>query len=177
MSTEPIEPVEPTEPIEPAESAEPEGRGPVRPTPWAIGGWLVLVGLAVALDGPVGGLALVFVAAVLLAGVSPRLIGGVGVLLLALAPLAVVLEGLPARSQVSPAFVTRSLVPHHLTFAGLLLVCAFALIDLAPHLRAWADAARPPQDDGPPLGAVAGVVVTAVVALAALAAGAAVVLG
>ena len=141
---------------------------PPRPRLRAVGGWLLLVGIAVALDGVVGGLALVFVAAVLLAGLPPRLIGGLGVALLVAAPIAIIIEGIPTTSEISPAFVTRSLIPHHLTFAGLILVCAFALIDLGPHLRDWATAERPPQDDGPPLGTVAGAVVVGVVVVGAL---------
>lgn len=164
------------------EPADDAGRGaapplPVRPSWRAVVGWLLLVGAAVALDGLVGGLALVFVAAVLLAGASTRIIGGVGVALLVAAPVAILIEGLPSESQVSPAFVTRSLLPHHLTFAGLVLVCAFALIDLIPHLRAWAAGSHPARNDGPPLGTALGVAITAVVAVGALAACAAVVVG
>lgn len=143
---------------------------PVRPRPRArsIGIWLVLTGLAVALDGLVGGLTLVVVAAVLLAGLSIRVLGGLGVALLVLAPIAFLVEGVPTAADISPAVVTRSLLPHHLTFAGLVLVGAFAVLDLAPHLQAWASAERAPQDDGPPLGAVGGVVVVAAVAIGAL---------
>ena len=144
--------------------------GPPRPSWRAVGGWILLVGVAVALDGLVGGLTLVVIAAVLLAGLAPRVIGALGVLLLVLAPIAVVVEGVPSASEISPAFVSRSLLPHHLTFAGLVLVSAFALLDLVPHLRDWAGGERPPQDDGPPLGAVLGTVVVVVVALGALAA-------
>jgi hypothetical protein len=159
-----------------AEAPRP-ARLPARPSWRSVGGWLVLVGAAVALDGPVGGLALVFVAAVLLAGLSPRIVGGVGVALLVLAPLAVILEGLPSESQVSPAFVSRSLLPHHLTFAGLVLVSAYALIDLIPHLRAWAAGAHPAPAEGPPLGTALGVAITALVAIGAVAACAAVLVG
>ncbi len=143
---------------------------PVRPRPSAraVGIWLVLTGLAVALDGLVGGLTLVIIAVVLLAGISIRVLGGLGVILLALAPIAFLVEGVPTADDISPAIVIRSLLPHHLTFAGLVLVGAFAVLDLAPHLRDWASAERAPQDDGPPLGAVGGVVVVAVVALGAL---------
>ena len=84
--------------------------------------------------------------------------------------MAFILEGIPATSDISPAIVTRSLLPHHLTFAGLILVSAFALLDLAPHLRGWAAAERPEQDDGPPLGTVGGIIAVAVVAVGALAA-------
>ncbi|HWJ96504.1 MAG TPA: hypothetical protein VNQ33_00010 [Acidimicrobiales bacterium] len=142
--------------------------GPVRPSLRAIGAWLLIIGLAVALDGLVGGLAVVFVAAVLLAGLPTRVIGGLGVLALALAPVAFLVEGVPSASDVSPALVIRSLLPHHLTFVGLVLVSAFALIDLAPHLRSWASAERRAQDDGPPLGAALGAVVVGAVALGAL---------
>jgi hypothetical protein len=153
-----------------SEPSVPDGQGrvPTRPSPWAIGGWLLLVGLAVALDGPVGGFTMVAIAAVLLAGLPKRLIGGLGVVLLVLTPVAIILDGIPADDEISPEIVTRSLLPHHLAFAGLVLVSAFALIDLAPHLRAWATAERPPQDDGPPLGTAVGAVVVGVVAVGAL---------
>jgi hypothetical protein len=151
------------EPVEDAPRSQ-----PVRPSLRAVGAWLLVIGVAVALDGLVGGLAVVFVAAVLLAGLPTRLIGGVGVVLLALAPVAFLLEGVPTASDVSPALVIRSLLPHHLTFAGLVLCSAFALIDLAPHLQAWAAADRPDQDDGPPLGVALGAMVVCVVAIGAL---------
>lgn len=141
---------------------------PVRPSLRVVGAWLLIVGVAVALDGLVGGLTVVAIAAVLLAGLPTRWIGGLGVLLLALAPVAFLVEGVPSASDVSPALVIRSLLPHHLTFAGLVLVSAYALIDVIPHLRSWAAADRPAQDDGPPLGAAIGAVVVGVVALGAL---------
>ena len=152
----------------PATGAAPNHVGPVRPSWRAIVAWIVLIGVAAALDGLVGGLTLVVVAAVLLAGLSPRLVGGLGVVLLVLAPIAFLVEGLPTERTISPTIVTRSLLPHHLVFAGLVLVCAFALIDLAPHLRAWATAERTPQDDGPPFGTVVGALVVGVVAVGAL---------
>ena len=148
--------------------------GPTRPSLRAVGAWLLLIGVAAALDGLVGGLTVVVVAAVLLAGLPTRLLGLLGVLCLAGAPIAVMVRGVPTSEEISPAFVVRSLLPHHLTFAGLVLVCAFALIDLAPHLRDWADLPRAAQDDGPPLGALVGTVVVVLVAVGALAACAAV---
>lgn len=169
-----VDPVGP-EPVDVAADATHEAvtepavpTAPARPSFRTVGAWLLLVGAAVALDGLVGGLTLVFVAAVLLAGVSIRVIGGVGVALLALSPIAFLIEGVPTSSGISPTIVTRSLLPHHLTFSGLVLVSAFALLDLAPHLHAWATAERRAQDDGPPLGTIAGVAVVAVVAVGAL---------
>ena len=141
---------------------------PLRPSARAVIGWIVLIAVGAALDGLVGGLTVVAVAAVLLAGLSTRLIGGAGVVLLLLVPVAIIIEGLPANSEISPEIVTRSLLPHHLAFAGLILVCAFALIDLAPHLRAWASAERAPQDDGPPLGTVVGALLVAAVVVGAI---------
>jgi hypothetical protein len=157
-------------PVSDAPVSDPGVTGPARVSWRAVAAWLVVAGAAIAIDGLVGGLAMVFVAAVLLAGISTRVIGAVGVALLAAAPVAILVEGVPSQSSVSPAFVSRSLVPHHLTFAGLILVGAFALIDLAPHLRAWAEGEHPAQDDGPPLGTVGGVVAVVVVAVGALAA-------
>ena len=147
---------------------------PARPSLRMVGLWLVLLGVAIALDGLVGGLVLVFVAAVLLAGIKPRILGAVGVALLVAAPISIVIAGVPTSEEVSPEFVVRSLVPHHLTFAGLVLVSAFALIDLGPHLKAWASLPRAAQDDGPPLGSLLGVLVTALVLVAAVLACAAV---
>jgi hypothetical protein len=144
-----------------------DGRRP-RPSGWAIGAWVLLTGVAVALDGLVGGLTLVLVAAVLLAGLPVRLIGALGVLCLVLVPVAVIVDGIPSAQEVSPELITRSLLPHHLAFAGVVLVCAFAVIDLLPHLRDWAVAETPPQDDGPPLGAAVGAIVVAAIAVGAL---------
>lgn len=152
-------------PTEPAASSP---VGPVKPSGKAIGLWLVLAGIAVAIDGVAGGLAFVVIAAVLLAGLPTRIIGGLGVLALIGAPIAVIIEGIPTDSGVSPAFVTRSLLPHHLTFAGLILVSGFALIDLAPHLRTWADGEHPTQDDGPPFGTIVGAVLVGIVAVGAV---------
>lgn len=170
LTPDPLAAAGTVEPAESTESTEPVRAGLARPSWRAIALWLVATGAAVAIDGVVGGLALVFVAAVVLAGISARVIGAVGVLLLAAAPMAVLFEGIPSDADVSPLFVTRSLLPHHLTFAGLILVCSYALIDLAPHLRDWAQGDHPVQDDGPPFGTVVGVAVVAVVAVGALAA-------
>jgi hypothetical protein len=133
-----------------------------------VGAWVLVAGVAVALDGLVGGLALVLVAAVLLADLPTRVLGALGVLCLALVPVAIIADGVPSAREISPAVVTRSLVPHHLAFAGVVLVGAFALIDLAPHLRAWAAGGPPPQEDGPPLGTTVGAIVVAVIAVGAV---------
>ena len=134
----------------------------------AVIAWLVLTGIAVALDGLVGGLALVVVAAVVLAGLSPKVLGALGTVLLVLVPVAIFIRGVPTAAEVSPAFVTRSLVPHHLTFAGLILVCAGALLDVWPHLVDYAAADHHDQRDGPPLGTVFGAAVVLVVAVGAV---------
>jgi hypothetical protein len=60
----------------------------------------------------------------------------VGVAALVAVPVVVVVAGgVPTESQVSPAFVTRSMWPHHLAFVGLALVCAAAVLELLPALR------------------------------------------
>lgn len=168
--TEAAEPSETTGVVGPSDAAEPAEvvRRVPRPKLRSVGLWLLLVGGAIALDGVVGGLTLVLVAAVLIAGINPRVLGALGVVALLGAPVAVLLRGLPGADEISPLFVVGSLVPHHLTFAGLTLVSAFALIDLAPHLETWATTPRAPQDDGPPLGALLSTAVAIVVALAAL---------
>ena len=132
--------------------------------------WLVIVGIAVALDGLVGGLTMVAVAAVLLARLPVRLLGFAGVALLAAVPVAIFVRGVPSSDNVSPLFVYGSLVPHHLMFSGLLLVCSFAVIDLLPHMESWvANAPNADADlDKPPLGLIAGIAVLVVVAVGAV---------
>lgn len=102
----------------------------------ALGVWCVLTGLAVALDGVTGAVVGVLVAAVLLARLSPRLLGGLGVASLVGVPLEVMARGVPKPADVSPFFVAGSLWPHHLMFAGLALVGSGAVLDLIGDLRA-----------------------------------------
>lgn len=137
----------------------------------AVLGWLALIAIGVALDGLVGGLAMVAVAAVLLAKVSPRALGAAGVLALVAVPVALIIQGIPTAADVSPAIVSETLVPHHLMFVGLVLCSAGAVLEMRPHLAEWrASAVRSDADlDGPPpLGVLVGVAVTSVVALGAL---------
>lgn len=169
-ATEPVEPVDPIDPVDPV-GVEVEEVGPPRLSLKAVGLWLLLVGLAVALDGLVGGFAIVVVAAVLLARISPRVLGLLGGVALLAVPMAIAIEGIPTDGDVSPLFVYRSLIPHHLTFVGLVWVSAFALLDLAPHLKDWASSAVPTDehlDDPPPLGVIPGIAVVVVVAVAAV---------
>jgi hypothetical protein len=122
----------------------------------------------------VGAIAAVLVAALILAQVPPRWIGIVGVVSLAVVPLVVLGGGLPTSGEVSPTFVSRTLVPHHLTFVGLVLVSTWAVLELAPHLH------REPvtgEEQGAASGAqgeapAAGQVVAAALLVAAVAAGA-----
>ncbi len=72
--------------------------------------------------------------------------------------------GVPTEAQVSPAFVTRSMWPHHLAFVGLALVCTAAVLELLPHAAGLRRAGVVHADDADPsAGAVrrvaAGVVV------------------
>ncbi len=108
--------------------------GRALPSARSLGAWLVLLGVAVALDGLVGGLVAVVVGAVLLARLPARILGALGSVALLAVPITVVIQGVPTPAEVSPAFVTRSLVPHHLTFAGLVWAGAWAVLDLLPHL-------------------------------------------
>jgi hypothetical protein len=97
---------------------------------------LALAVVATALDGAPGALAAVIVAATVLAGVRPRSVGLVGLLALAATPVVVLLDGVPSRNEVSPAFVSRSMWPHHLTFVGFVLLGAAVVMELGPALRA-----------------------------------------
>lgn len=101
-----------------------------------LGAWVLLLAVTVALDGLVGGLAAVVVGAVLLARLPARIVGALGSVALLAVPIVVVILGIPTAEEVSPAFVTRSLVPHHLTFVGLVWAGSWAVLDLLPHLVA-----------------------------------------
>ena len=116
---------------EPESGEAPRGPGLSRR---AIVALVIAALVAVALDGFAGGFAIVVVAAVLLAGLSPRVLGSLGVGCLAGVPLAVVVQGVPDDATVSPAFVSASMWPHHLAFVGFVLVGASVIIELAPHL-------------------------------------------
>ncbi|MFN8018207.1 MAG: hypothetical protein U0P45_08795 [Acidimicrobiales bacterium] len=134
----------------------------------AAAAWTAFALVAVALDGPVGGIVPVIVAAVLLARIQIRAIAALGVVALALAPITVLWGGLPAADEVSPRFVLDNMPAHHLTFAGLLLVGTWAVLDMWPAMHARAKGAQevPPtpvdQPPNPPL--VVGIVVVAAVA-------------
>ena len=75
----------------------------------------------------------------------------------------------PALGPLAWAWVSM-MVPHHLTFAGLVLVSAGALLELGPHLAGWAASSRTEPDGGPPLGTAVGIAVTAIVVVGAVAA-------
>jgi hypothetical protein len=138
-----------------------------------LGAWLLLAGACVAIDGAVGGAVAVLVAAVVLAGLPRRLLAIVGVVALAAVPVAVVGRGLPADDEVSPAFVVGSLVPHHLMFAGLVLVGTWAVLDLVARRRAGEPAvAVPPPPDRLPV--AVGLAIVGIVAIGAIAASVAV---
>jgi len=111
--------------------------------------WLALLVGAIALDGWVGGVVAVVVAVVLAARLSPRVLGALGVVAIFGSLVAVLVDGVPSPSEVSPAFVSRSLLPHHLMFAGLVWVGAWAVLDLVPHLVAHGDLADAPGEPTP----------------------------
>ena len=92
----------------------------------------VLALVAIALGGFVGVAVVVVVAAVVLSGTRLDVLGGLGVALLVAAPLVVLVNGLPSDGEVSPGIVTETLVPHHLVFAGLALVCTWVIVDVGP---------------------------------------------
>ncbi len=205
--TDPDEGHEPTEPAEPAGAigpAEPPGsnesegdeatptpspttQGVGRPSVWAALAWVVYAAGAVALDGTVGGLAAVAVAAVVLADLPNRWLGAAGVVAVAAVPIVVLFDGVPTDAEVSPSFVSRSMIPQHLMFVGLAWVGASAVRSVLPGLRRHRDDPEQPvpQADGSAelpapveplgrLGTAARVVLVAVVLVSALAASAAV---
>jgi hypothetical protein len=133
-----------------------------------VGAWLVLAGACIALDGAVGGAVAVAIAAVVLADLPRRLLAVAGVVALLAVPVAVIARGLPTDDEVSPAFVVGSLVPHHLMFAGLVLVGTWAVLDRRAHPRLGAGDAAPGAP--PPLPIAIGVALVVVVALGAVAA-------
>ena len=165
-----------------SEETAPEATGPERDAVapgrrWsAVGGWVALVGGCLLLDGLVGGAVALVVAAVVAARLPPRVLGLLGAAAMAGAIAAVLVGGVPAEVDVSPAFVGRSLVPHHLTFAAFVLVGSWVVLDLVGHLRA--DPAGEPiaAPSGAPPRWVA-VAVVAVVAVSAAVASAAVLWG
>lgn len=129
--------------------------------------WAALVAGAVFLDGLVGAAVVLVVAAVLVAGAPRQVLGGLGVVALFGALVAQLALGVPSPSEVSPDLVSRSLLPHHLTFVGLVLVGAWAVLDLVPH-RAPAQEA-PSAPTAAPVPRAAGWALVAVVAVGALA--------
>lgn len=130
-----------------------------------VGAWLLLAGACTALAGLAGLATAVVVAAVLLARLPHRVLGALGVAALAAVPVVVLGRGLPSEGEVSPFFVAGSLWPHHLAFAGLVLVGAWAVLDLRVRLAASPPDAVPAPPPRPPL--VVGVVLVAVVAVGA----------
>ena len=135
--------------------------------------FLALLVVAAALDGSVGGAVVVFVGAVLLAGLPLDVLGRVGVVALALVPLILIVQGVPTAASVSPAFVSHTMLPHHLAFIGISLVSAGAVLDLVPHLAGGSTAVPAIHDDPGPVGGwpvplrIAIVVVVAAAALVA----------
>lgn len=167
-------------------SADPAERPPDRPfDARSLGRWLLLLGTCVVLGGLPGAAVAVVVAAVRLARLPDRLLGALGVLALLIVPAVVVAGGLPGPSTVAPTFVSDSLVPHQLTFAGLALVSIWAIVDLAGHLRRERGSDLAPDVDavaaeggartGPLLGRWLGPALVVVIAVGALAASVAVV--
>ena len=119
-----------------------------------VGAWVALFGLCVVLDGVVGAAVAVLVGALLLARVPVRWLGVAGVVALAIVPIVVPGGGLPGTGEVSPTFVSRTLVPHHLTFAGLVLASCWAVLELVPRLGVRPGAGEGQVDPGGGGGAV-----------------------
>jgi hypothetical protein len=144
---------------------------PVLRLPW-VALWVALTALGVVLDGVTGVILGLVVAVVVLARVPRRVLGALGVASLVAVPVVLLGRGLPSDQTVSPLFAVGSLWPHHLMFAGLVLVGVAAVSDLGDHLRATArhaDEGDPPSDPGTSLptwlrrAAVAGAAVAALV--------------
>ena len=157
-SDEPIDPVAPVE-VEASEAAGAEealdGDLPARrslPSWPGVLAWTAFALTAVLLDGPYGGVVPVIVAAVLLARLPMRVIGGIGVVAIGLVPFSLLLQGVPRPDEISPRFVVDAMAAHHLAFGGLLLVGTWAVLDMWPAMRSTARGARevpPPAVDEP----------------------------
>ncbi len=115
-----------------------------------VAAWVGLVAVLGALDGLPGTAAALVVGVVVLARLPRRWIGRIGVAALVAVPVVVVAGGVPTEAQVSPAFVSRSLWPHHLAFVGLTLVCTAAVLELLPSLRSLRRAGVVHADDADP---------------------------
>lgn len=136
-------------PAPPAEEVAPPAERVV--TLRGVAAWLALVVVLGALDGLPGTAAALVVGAVVLARLPRRWIGLVGLAALVAVPVVVVAGGVPTEAQVSPAFVTRSMWPHHLAFVGLALVCTTAVLELLPSLRGLRRAGVVHADDADPV--------------------------
>jgi hypothetical protein len=158
--------------------------GSMGPRVGGLGALVAFTALALFLDGLAGASAGVIVAAVLLARLPLRTIGGIGVACLVAAPIVVAAQGVPTPADLTPAFVARSLWPHHLTFVGLALVGAWVVADVVG--AAWrggdeAAVAAEATEEGPEPAVVGAALwlrvgMVAVVALGAAAASVAVLL-
>jgi hypothetical protein len=151
----------------------------VRPSGRAVAAWCGLLALGVLLGGAMGVAVAVVVAALVLARRPRSDIGLLGVVALACVPLFVLLAGLPARADISPAFVTATPWSHRLAFAGLLLVGTWTVLDVVAGRRG--DPAAPPPaappaagEAGPQLPPAVAVAIVVVVAVGAVAASVAV---
>lgn len=112
--------------------------------------WVGLLALCFVLDGLPGTTAALVVGVVVLARLPRRWIGRVGVAALVAVPMVVVAGGVPTEAQVSPAFVSRSMWPHHLAFVGLALASTAAVLELLPSLRGLRRAGVVHADDADP---------------------------
>lgn len=119
-------------------------------TPRGVLAWVGLVLVLAALDGLPGTVAALVVGVIVLARLPRRWIGLTGVAALVAVPAVVVAGGVPTEAGVSPAFVIRSMWPHHLAFVGLALVCTAAVLELLPSLRALRVAAVVHDDERDP---------------------------
>ena len=111
----------------------------------AVGAWVALAVVAGALDGAAGVAVAVAVAGVLLARLPAEWLARLGVSCLLVAPVWVLAEGLPSAAEVSPGFVTRSLVPQHLVFGGFALLASWVVLDMARHVRSGAHVEVQPE--------------------------------
>ena len=153
-----------------SDASAPARRWPV------VGAWLAFVGVCLLLDGLIGVAVALVAAAVVAARLPARVLGAFATAAALGALVTVLVGGVPAEVDVSPRFVSRSLVPHHLMFAAMAWASAWVVLDLIDHLRVAARAEPVAEPSGAPDRRVA-IAVVAVVAVGALAASAAVLWG
>lgn len=108
---------------------EPTQLTSARPSARAVLAWAATTAVLGTLDGAAGLVVGVGLAAWLLAGFRMRGLLLVSAALWAAIPVIHLVDGLPSRGGVAPAFVLRNPLTYHLAFAGAVLLVATSILD------------------------------------------------